>query len=65
MKRRQIIKIEPGTNKIVGRYSSISDAARKNFISVAAIWHCLNGLSKTCCGCKWKYRDETNVTIIV
>lgn len=64
MKRRQIIKIEPGTNKIVGRYSSISDAASKNFISVAAIWHCLNGLTKTCCGCKWKYRDETNVTII-
>lgn len=34
-------------------YNSVSEAAIKNNISASAIYNCLYGKSKTCCGYEW------------
>jgi hypothetical protein len=39
-------------------YRSISEAARKNGVSFSAVSNCLRGISKTCAGYEWIYRQE-------
>ena len=52
--RKAILMLDINNN-IMGRFDSITDAAKQSKISISAISKCLTGKSKTCKGFKWKY----------
>lgn len=64
MKKKAVMKIDPVTNKIIGIYTSISQAAALSFISATSICMCAKGKIKTAGGYIWKYKKDVNVFII-
>lgn len=64
MKMKAVMKIDPVTNKIIGSYTSIAQAAALTYISAAAICTCAKGRTKTAGGYIWKYKKDVNVYVI-
>lgn len=58
MKMRPVMKIDPVTNKIIGRYKSIAQAAALTYVSATAICMCAKGKIKTAGGYIWTYKAE-------
>lgn len=63
MKMKAVMKIDPVTNKIIGSYTSIAQAAALSYISATAICMCAKGKIKTAGGYKWKYTNDVNVLL--
>lgn len=60
MKMKAVMKIDPVTNKIIGSYTSIAQAACLSYVSATAICMCAKGKIKTAGGYIWKYKAERN-----
>lgn len=64
MKMKAVMKIDPVTNKIIGSYASIAQAAALTYVSSTAICMCAKGKIKTAGGYIWKYKNDVNVFVI-
>lgn len=53
-----VYKVKDGV--IVAEYKSISAAGKANGVSESCIRKYLYGKTKSCCGCDWKKKGETN-----
>lgn len=49
-------------NRILQEFRTIQDAAKFARVSVFAIYHCIDGLSKSSAGYKWKFKNTNNGT---
>lgn len=52
---RKIVRISADGTTV--EYSSLTQAAKENKISISAISNCLAGRTKTCAGFTWKYKE--------
>lgn len=52
---KRVAKIDPNTDEILEIYPSLSEAARKNDITIQMISYCAKGISKTGKGFKWAF----------
>lgn len=58
IKEKPVVMIDINTNKVIGRFDSISDASRKTNISAGNICTVLKGKRKHTKGFSWKYDNQ-------
>lgn len=55
--RKIVIQLDKNGN-IVAEYKSLLEASKAMDVVFSAISNCILGISQTCCGFKWKYKNE-------
>lgn len=53
---KKVIQVDIHTGKVIQEYKSISEAARKNKVSITSISDCANGKQNQAHGYKWEFR---------
>lgn len=60
-KRKAVIQIDPGTDEVIGEYSSLVAAATAVWGCPCSISRVADGRGKLAYGYHWKYKEERNM----
>ena len=56
---KSVLQINKDTNEIITEFPSVSEVQRQLGYNQSNISNCCKGNRKTCCGFKWRYKDES------